>query len=85
MLDYGHFINEILGQVYQDERLQQCLNEEVRIHPDRIRILHQVVMNYDCMSRAEIREKAYRYAKLIDDDELVARQIFLCLLRLADM
>lgn len=85
MLDYGHFINEMLGQVYQHEKLQQCLREEVKLHPDRIRILHQIVMNYDLMSKTEIREKAYRYAKLIEEDELVARQVFLCLLRLAEM
>lgn len=85
MPDYSHYMNEILGQIYQHEKLQQCISEEVRVHPDRIRILHQVVMNYDCMSSEEIREKAYRYAKLIEEDELAARQIFLCLLRLAEL
>ena len=85
MLDYSHLINEMLGQVYQHEKLQRCLRKEVKLNPDRMKILHQVVMNYDRMSRIEIRESAYRYANLIEEDELVARQIFLCLLRLSEM
>lgn len=83
MQDYSRLINEMLGQVYQDRRLYRCLCEEIRINPDRIKILYNIVMNYDRMSREEIREKAYRYAKLIESEDLLARQIFLCLLRLA--
>lgn len=85
MQNYNRFINEILAQVYQDEKLRKCFNEEVKIHPERIRNLHYILMNHDRMNRAEIRERAYRYANSIQEEELLARQIFLCLLRLADM
>ena len=85
MQNYNRYINEILGQVYQDEKLRKCLSEEVKIHPDRIKNLHYIVMNYDRMSRKELYERAYRYANSIQEEELAARQIFLCLLRLAEM
>ena len=77
-------INEILGQVYMDEELRKCLSETVKIHPERIRILHQIVMNRDYLSKEEIRERAYLYAKTIRGEELAARQIFLCLLHMAE-
>ena len=85
MQNYNRLINDILGQVYQDERLQRCLDETIKIQRDRILILHYVAMNIDRLSKAEIRERAYRYAATIGNDDLVARQIFLCLLHLADM
>ena len=37
------------------------------------------------MSKGEIQEKAYLYARSIEDEELFARQIFLCLMHLAEM
>lgn len=86
MQNYIRLINDILGQIYQDERLQKCLMETIQIQRDRILILHYVVMNIDRLSQAEIKERAYRYGKTIQSgDELVARQIFLCLLHLAEM
>ncbi len=83
MKNYIRLINDILGQIYQDERLQSCLEETIHIHHDRIMILHYVAMNIDRLSNAEILERAYRYGKTIKSDELLARQIFLCLLHLA--
>jgi len=85
MKNYGRMISDILGQIYQEECLRKCLQDTVRIHPERIRILHYVIMNIDCLSKVEIRERAFKYAQTIRGDELVARQIFLLLLRLADM
>ena len=85
MKKYLRQINEILGQVYQEKRLQRCLRETLEINPERIAILHDVVMNIDCLGREEIYERAYRYGQTVKEDELVARQIFLCLLHLAQM
>lgn len=85
MRNYIRLINDILGQIYQEERLQKCLKEMIPIHQDRILILHYVVMNIDRLSKEEIRERAYRYGKTIKSEDLLARQIFLCLLHLADM
>ncbi len=84
MRNYNRMLNDMLGQLYQDEKLRKCLREEIKIHPERIKTLHYIVMNYDKMSSTEIRERAYRYANSIQEDELLARQIFLCLLRLAN-
>jgi len=84
MKHYNRMINEILGQLYQEECLCSCLRETIKIHPERIRILHDIVMNMDCLSKVEIREQAYRYGQTIEEDELLARQIFLCLLYLAN-
>ena len=84
MRNYNRMINEMLTQLYQDERLRKCLREEVRINPERIKILHYIVMNYDEVSKMEIKERVYRYANSIQEDELLARQIFLCLLRLGN-
>ena len=75
-------INEMLTQLYQDEQLRKCLREEIRINPERMKILHYIVMNYDRMSKMEIKERVYYYANSIQEDELLARQIFLCLLHL---
>ena len=79
------FINEILTEIYQDEQLQRCMQKEIRIHPERIRILHKIVMNYDQMTKAEIRELAFGYAKSIRKEDLLARQIFLCILHLIEV
>lgn len=81
---YIRLINDILGQIYQEKRLQKCLEETVLIHHDRLLILHYVAMNIDCLSNEEIRERAYRYGKTIKAEDLLARQIFQCLLHLAD-
>ena len=83
MKKYLRQINEILGQIYQEKCLQRCLKETIVIEQERIAILHDVVMNIDCLSREEIRERAYSYGQRVQEDELVARQIFLCLLYLA--
>ena len=85
MQKYLRQINEILGQIYQEKILRRCLRETISIDPERIAILHYVVMNIDCLSREEIREQAYCYGQTVREDELVARQIFLCLLHLARM
>jgi len=86
MQNYIRLINEMLGQIYQDKHLQKCLDETISIHPDRIRTLHYVIMNIDRLSKEEIEERAYRYGETIEgEEELVARQIFLCLLYLAKM
>ena len=84
MRNYNRLINEMLGQIYEDEKLQKCIGETIRIRPERIFILHQIIMNRDCLSKEEIQELAYRYAKTIKADELLARQIFLCLLHLVE-
>ncbi len=78
-----HLISEILGQIYQDRHLYQCLCEEIQIHPDRLRLLHFLIMNYDRMTSMEIEEKTYLYGKMIEEEELLARQIFLCLIQLS--
>ena len=44
-------------------------------------ILHTIVMNYDRMSKVEMQEQVYSYAGSIQEEELLARQIVLCLLR----
>ena len=85
MKTYLRQINEILGQIYQEKSLQRCLRETVKVDPERMTILYSVVMNIDCLSKEELYERAYHYGKMIKADELVARQIFLCLLHLADM
>ena len=85
MKNSNKLINEILGQLYQEECLHRCLKEVIQIHPERILILHYIAMNIDHLSRTEIRERAFRYGQTIQEDELLARQIFLCLLYLADM
>lgn len=77
-------MNEILGQLYQDRRLYQCFYDGLQIHPDRMRKVHYIVMNYDRMSSQEIREAAFGYGEMIGDEDLFARQMFLCLLRLAN-
>lgn len=77
-------IGDMLGQLYQDRCLYQCLCEALNIRPERLKQLHYIVMNYDRMSPHEIREKAYKYGTMIEDEDLIARQMFLCLLRLAD-
>ena len=81
----NRIINEMLGQLYQEEKLRRCLCEVIRIQPERLKVLHYVVMNYDRMSSVEIYERAYRYADSVQEDDLLARQMFLCLLHLAKM
>ncbi|MBR5565834.1 MAG: hypothetical protein IKW08_06695 [Roseburia sp.] len=85
MKHYNRMINEILGQLYQEERLCSCLRETIKIHPERIQILHSIVMNMDCLNEIELKEMIYRYGQSIEEDELLARQIFLCLLHLENM
>ena len=75
-------IGEMLGQLYIDKRLYRCLYEELNIQPERIRLLHYIVMNYDEMSLNELRGKVYKYGTMIEEEDLFARKIFLCLLRL---
>lgn len=85
MRSYMKLINEIVSQIYREERLQKCLKETIHINQERILILHYVAVNIDRLSSDDIRERAYRYGKMIRQDDLLARQIFLCLLTLADM
>lgn len=71
-----------MGQLYRDRQLYYCLCESISIRPERLRILYQVVMDYDKMTPEAIREKVYRYGNLIEDEELLARQMFLWLTQL---
>ena len=84
MKNSNKLINEILGQLYQEEQLRRCLKEVIQIHPKRILILHYIAMNIEHLTKEELREKAYLYAQTIHEEDLLARQIFLCLLCLAD-
>lgn len=77
-----HLIGEMLGQLYIDKCLYRCLYEELNISPKRIRLLHYIVMNYDRMSLMELQEKVFSYGAMIGEEDLFARKIFLCLLRL---
>ena len=81
---YAQLIGEILGQIYRDKHLYRCLCDSVSVRPERLRILYQVVMNYERMSPQAIREKVYHYGQLIEDEELLARQMFLWLMRLLE-
>lgn len=85
MRSYMKLINDIISQIYQEERLRKCIKETLHINRERILILHYVAVNIDRLSSDDIRERAYRYGKMIRQDDLLARQIFLCLLTLADM
>ena len=85
MKKYLRQINEMLGQIYQEKCLRRCLKETITIDPERMAILHDVVMNIDCLSEEEIYERAYCYGQTVKEEELVARQIFLCLLHLAQI
>ena len=86
MQNYIRLINEMLGQIYQNKRLQKWLDETILIQKERIIILHYVIMNVDRLSKEEIEEQAYSFGKTIEgEEELLARQIFLCLLHLARM
>ena len=79
-------INEILGQIYQEKKLQKWLDEAIPIHRERVKILHDIIMNIDRLGKEEIEEKAYLFGKTIQgEEELLARQIFLYLLQLAKM
>jgi len=81
----NELINDILGQLYQEERWSRCLKEVIQIQPERLWLLHNTVMNVGGLSGAEVRERAFRYGQTVKEEDLLARQIFLCLLHLADM
>lgn len=75
-------IGNMLGQLYIDKRLYICLCEELDICPERLKLLHHIVLYYERMSLKEIREKVFLYGTMIEEEDLFARKIFLCLLRL---
>ena len=85
MKNNNRMINEIIAQFYQDEKLLRCVQEEINIQPQRLNKLYEIIMNYDKMSEKEIKEQVYHYAESIQEEELLARQIFLCLIRLLEM
>ena len=85
MKSENRMINEMIGQLYQDEKLRKCFYDEIKVQPERIKKLYEIIMNCDRLSGNEIKEMAYRYAESIQENELLARQIFLCLLRLSEM
>ena len=75
-------IGDMLGQLYNDKCLYTCLCEELKVCPNRLKLLHHIVLNYDRMTLKELKEKVFKYGKMIEEEDLFARQIFLCLLRL---
>lgn len=75
-------IGEMLGQLYVDKQIYKCLCEELDICPERIRLLHYIVMNYDRIPLNELREIVFKYGAMINEEDLFARKLFLCLLRL---
>lgn len=83
MKNSNKLINEILGQLYQEECLRRCLKDVIPIHPERVRILHYIATNIEYLTGEELREQVYLYAQTIQEEDLLARQIFLCLLYLA--
>ena len=71
-------------EILTETQFWQCFAETIKVHPERIKIFAYIVTNYRKMTAEEIFEKAYQYAAYIKEEDLFARQIFLCLIRLAE-
>lgn len=80
----SEMINEMLGAVCENGEICRSVYGNMATNTERLSILHDILVNYEGMEWEEMRSKAYRYGSMISKEELLARHIFLCLIRLAD-
>ncbi len=76
-------INEILGVIYQEQYIYWGIYRSLDIDCERIKMLHDIFMEIDLLDDKQLQEKIYGYGSLIEDENLLARQVFLCLLGVA--
>ena len=77
-------INEMLGAVCGSGAICRNFYASITMNTERLKVLHDIIVNYDGMEWEEMRGKVYRYGSMISEEELLARHVFLCLVRLAD-
>lgn len=76
-------ISEILGVIYQEQYIYWGIVQGLDIDYERIKILHDIFTRIDLLDNEQLQEKIYRYGSLIADENLLARQMFLCLFNIA--
>ena len=47
--------------------------------------INEILGSYDSISSQEMRKKAFCFGTMIEENDLAARQIYMCLLQLADV
>ncbi len=67
----------LMERVLRDAYLHRCMYDSVSWNWNRIVILEDILLTYDKVSTEQLQEKVYQYGILIDEEELLARQIFL--------
>lgn len=72
-------INEILGVIYQEPYIYRGIVQSLNIDYERMKILHDILIRIDLLNEAELQEKIFHYGSLIREENLLARQVFLCL------
>ena len=76
-------ISEILGVIYQEQYIYWGIVQSLDIDYERIKILHDIFMRIDLLDNEQLQDKIYHYGSLIQDENLLARQVFLCLFGIA--
>lgn len=77
-------ISDILGVIYQEQYIYWGIIKSLDVDYERVKILHEILMRIDLLDDKQLQEKIYGYGSLITDENLLARQVFLCLLGVAE-
>ena len=79
----SRMISEILGIIYQEQYIYWGIVQSLNIDYERIKILHDIFVRIDILEEEQLQERIYRYGSLITEEDLLARQMFLCLHNIA--
>ena len=74
----------LLDMVRGDAVLMNYVDRNYPVNAARIKLLEEILFEFGRGKGEEARQKIYMYGSLIKGQDLIARQIFLWLLRMAD-
>ena len=69
-------VNETLGTFYQEEIIHHAVVCSMEIHAERWNVLREIFLKIEELSNDELEKYIFTYGSLVEEDNLMARQIF---------
>ncbi len=74
----------MLNMIQEDHRLLEYIERVYEFEPVRMGVLQHILLEMGQLETEEIKKEIYRYGSMVKGDDLLARQLFLWLLGMAE-
>lgn len=75
---------ELLNMIQENRWLMEHIEQVYEFNQVRMGVLQQIIFEMGELEKEEIKNEIYRYGSMIKGDDLLARQLFLWLLGMAE-